>query len=314
MATAHGSNFKLYVKEQTNAETLATGDFVQLPVLSFGLTGSQALGSDDLLSAGIGRDGSDPYLETLTVGGEASVPIDTVNFGYWLKMLLGPATVTGTTDKVHVFTSGKTTLPDFTMEKAFPEVPSYDKYLGVKCGSMSFDIAPTGPANATVGLMGLGETTTTTSGAGTPTLEAPQRFYRPSSYIKKDGATLGKVTGGRANLSNNMSGVQTVRADNRIEEVDYGNFTADGDLRVRFTTNDLKTQAMAGTPCALEYGFQISPTKALKFEFPRVFLSRPGVQVSGPAGIELPISWRAAFDPTVGSMVRVTLSNQKASY
>lgn len=314
MATAYGSTFKLAVKEQTTPEVLATGNFVQLPVVSFGLSASQALNRSDLLSANLGRDGTDPYLEMIAVGGNAVVPFDVTNIGYWLKMLLGAATVTGTTDKTHVFISGKTALPAFSVEKALPEVPSYDMYLGVQAGSLSFDLAPTGPANATIALMGLNETTAAVTGAGTTTLAPIQRFFRPSGYIKKDGATLGKVTGGSVQFSNGLAPVQTIRNDNRIESIDLGTSTAGGDLRVRFADTTLKTQAVAGTPCSLEYGFAVSATKSIKFEFPRVFLSRPGIEISGPGGIELPVSWQAAFDTTIGAMMRVTLINQQAAY
>lgn len=314
MATAYGSTFKLYAKEQTDPETLATGNFVQLPVVSFGLSASQAISRADLLSAGVGRDGSGSYLETVMVQGSTVVPFDVVNIGYWLKMLLGAATVTGTTDKVHVFVSGKTSLPSFSMERALPEIPDFSMFMGVMAGSLSFDLAPSGPANATIALMGLSETTATTSGAGTPTLAAIQRFMRPSGYIKKDGATLAKVTGGSVNFTNGLSMVQTVRNDNRIDSIDLGQSTAGGNLRIRYADNTLKTQAIAGTPCALEYGFSISATKAIKFEFPRVLLSRPGVEISGPGGIELPVDWQAEYDATVGAMMRVTLSNQQASY
>jgi hypothetical protein len=314
MADARGSDFKLYVKDQTNDETLATGNFDQLPCLSFGLGASQALNRDDMLSAGIGRDGGDPYLDGLEVGGNAVVPMDTVLFGKWLKLYFGAPTSTGTTDKTHVFKSGAATLPSWTVEKAFPAVPSFDGYLGVKGNTMALDLSPTGPANATLGLMGLSETTAGASIAGTPTVTAIQRFMKPSGFIKKDGATLGKVVGGSLNFSNGMMGVRTVRPDNRMEAVDAGSTSCGGDLRIRFSDNSIKTQALAGTPCSLEYGFSITATKAISFLMPRVFLSRPRVEVNGPAGIELPVSWQASFDPTAEAMVVVTLKNQQVSY
>jgi hypothetical protein len=116
------------------------------------------------------------------------------------------------------------------------------------------------------------------------------------------------------NMSNNMSGVQTIRSDMRLEEIDFGNFTAGGDLRIRFRDNTLKTQAIASTPCSLEYSFTISATKLIKFEFAEVYLSRPGVELSGPAGLELPVTWEASFGATAGYLARVTVINQIASY
>jgi hypothetical protein len=315
MADARGSDFKLYLKAQTNAETQATGNFNQVPVLSFDLGASQALGRDDVLSAGIGRDGGDPYLEGLEVGGNAVVPMDTVHFGRWLHMLLGAPTVSGTTDYTHVFKSGAATLPNYTMEKAFPAVPSFFDYLGVKANTLAItDLSPTGPANATIGLLGLSETAGTVTAAGTPVVTQFQRFMKPTGSVKKDGVTLAKVTGGSLNYSNGMTGVRTIRADNRLEAVDEGSTSAGGDLRMRFSDNSISTQAIAGTPCSLEYGFSITATKSVAFLFPRVFLSRPRVGVNGPGGIELPVSWQAAYDMTAGCLMQVTFKTQVASY
>lgn len=314
MATARGSTFKLRIKKQTNPETLATGNFTQVPCLSFGLTGAQALGRDDLLSANQGRDGSDPYLDTITVEGSAVVPQETVNYGHWLTMLLGAPTTTGTTDLTHVWKSGATTLPSYSIEKAFPEVPAFDMFLGVQANTLSLDLTPSGPANATIGLLGLNETTASTTGAGTATYAPGQRFMKPSATITKDGVALAKVVGGSVNFSNGMTGVRTIRSDNRMEEIDVGTATAGGDLRIRFADNTLKSQAIASTPCALVYGFQISATKSIEYSFPRVFLSRPGVTVDGPGGIEMPVSWQAAWDSTAAAMMTVTLKTTATGF
>lgn len=315
MAVAHGSNFKLLLKVQTDDETLATGNFDQVPVAGdFSLTASQALNRDDLLSAGVGRDGGDPYLDALTVEGNATVPLDTVHIGRWLQLLLGAPTTTGTTDYVHLFKSGLTALPAMSIEKAFPDVPTYFMYTGVKANTLSMDMSPSGPANAQIGLLGLGETTATTSGAGTPVVTQSQRFMKPTGFITLDGTPLGKVTGGQAQFSNGMAGVRVIRSDNRLDEIDLGQSTANGSLTVRFADNTLAATAIAGTPVALNYGFTISATKSITFKFPRVFLSRPGVSVSGPGGIDMPVQWSASYDATAGYMMAVELRNAQPSY
>lgn len=314
MATAYGANAKVYLKAQTDAETPATGNYLQVPFISFGLTGAQALGQDNVLGMGAGRDVGDPYLDTITVDGSAVVPVDLVAFGHWLKLLLGLPTTTGTTDFTHVFTSGKATLPYYSIEKAYPEVPSFDRYLGVRAGTLSLDMSPSGPANATFGLMGLDETNSTTSGAGTPVATNGARLMRASSYIKKDGVSLGKVIGGSINFTNGMTPLRTIRADNRNEDIDLGSSAGNGEVRMRFADNVLKAQAMAGTPSVLTYGFAISATKSVEFEFARGFFSRPRNEISGPGGIDLTAQWMASSVATANPLLKVTLKNQVASY
>ena len=314
MAVAYGANAKCYLKRQTDDETPATGNFTQIQFMSNDFGSNQNLGEDDVLGAGIGRDGGDPFLETLTADGTLVVPLLLDSFGLILAGLFGAPTTTGTTDKTHEFRSGATALPAWSLEKAMPDVPKFDLGFGVKFNTLAVDVSPTGGATASVGLIGLGETTATTSAAGTPTILAGQRFQKPSGSIKKDGVQLARVTGGSINFSNGMAGVQTVRPDNRQENVDLGKTSASGDLRMRLADNSLYAQAIAGTPAAMAYGFQISATKSVEFQFPRTFFSRPKIGISGSQGIELPVQWRASFDTTAGYMCRVLLKNQVMSY
>jgi hypothetical protein len=53
------------------------------------------------------------------------VPVDVINIGHWLRLLLGAPTTTGTTPNyTHSFGSGAATLPSQAIEVGYPDVPT----------------------------------------------------------------------------------------------------------------------------------------------------------------------------------------------
>jgi len=313
---AQGSAFKLLAKQEVTEGTPPTGDYQQLPCYAFDLTPSQDLQNDQILSAGIGRDAGDPFLDALRVSGNGRVPVDLVNFGVWLKLALGQPTSTGTTDYTHVYTSGGVTLPTATFEKGYPDAqtPTYELLSGVRVGGFSLDFSPQGPADATLNMMGLGATTGNTSVDTTPTIATGfQRFLRKQGRVDRDGTRLGLLTAATMAFSNNFGEVRTIRDDDRLEGMDIGQATAEGTLTVRLNGPELLNDATNFVPKSLAFSYTISATKSLTFAFPRCFLSRTGIAVNGPLGIELPMRWRASGSG--GSpLMTVTLKNQVATY
>ena len=85
-------------------------------------------------------------------------------------------------------------------------------------------------------------------------------------------------------------------------------------MSVRFDGATLVAEAANGDPVGLEYGFSFVDGYALRFELPRVFLPKPKYSVTGPGGVEASFDWRAAFDDTEGTMLRVRLLNDVTTY
>lgn len=312
---ARGSRFKLYGLSETTYGTPATGNFNQLPCFSFALGGTQPLQADNVLSGSTSRDSTDPMQDVLTVAGNAVVPVDLTNFGHWLLMLFGAAADTGTTDYTHTFTSGVTTsLPSKTFEKALTDAASYFLNVGVKANTLALNFAPQGSAQATIGLIGQGETYSGASGAGTPTLPTLTRFHQHQGAITVGGSSLVNVTAASFNFSNGLEGVRTVRSDLKIAGVDEGIAAANGQITCRFTDTTLIADADASTPVSLALSYTISATQSLTFTMPRTFLDRASPAVTGPGGIEVKYNWYAAFDSGSGHMLQAVLKNQTATY
>jgi hypothetical protein len=313
---AQGASFKLYGKVETTENVVPTGNWDQMPCFSFGLGADQELSQDIILSANPNRDAADPFYGKVTVNGDARVPLDTVHFGRWLRLLMGSPTTTGTTPNyTHVFKSGSTALPSWAYEKAFPDIARYERYLGVRGNTLEVGISDTGGADATVGLIGMQELTAGTTGAGTPTVTSFARFQRPQGAIKLGGTTLAAVTGGTIRYTNDMAAVDnTIRSDDQVEGVDFGQSAGSGDLQLRFLSHTQVDLAVAKTAVSVEYSLTVNANLSISFLYPRCFLQRKGRPVEGPRGISMTLPFIASYDATSAALMVVTLKSQVATY
>lgn len=311
---AQGSAFKLYGKVEATEGTAPTGNWDQFPCFSFGLTATQDLQQDNVLSSGTTRDAGDPLYGLIRVEGTTRVPIETVHFGRWLKLLMGNPTTTGTTNYTHTFKSGATSLPSFSFEKAFPDITRYEVVKGVRANTLQVSMTPDGAAAATVGLMGLSETTGSSSGAGTPVVTSYTRFHAVNGSISKGGSALAAVTAGEFTISNDMEMVPAIRSDYAMEGIDFGQSGASGTLTLRFKDHTLRTDASNRTAVALAYALTIDANTSVTFNFPRAFLAAQGNPIEGPRGVSQQFRFVAAWDTTAATAVSVVYKNAVASY
>jgi hypothetical protein len=249
----------------------------------------------------------------VTVQGNAVAPVDLVNIGHWLRLLLGPPTTTGTNPNfIHTFGSGAAALPSNSIEIAYPDVPSFDVCTGVRANTLDLDFSPTGPANCTIGVMAQGSLRAGTSVAGTPTSAALTLFNKAQGSISRNGSALAQVTGARVNFTNNMEMVRTIRADRRIEGVDPGIGLATGQITARFAETTLLTQAQNGAAAEFGFAYTIDANRSLTITLHEVYLALAKTPIEGPAGVEASFDFRAAFNATATRMMTVVLRNQQA--
>lgn len=217
----------------------------------------------------------------------------------------------------HVFTSGGA-LPSMSMEIGHPELstPKFYRFFGCKLGTLAFDLATSGPANATIDVIAQGrQAAASTTIDGAATAFTLTRFSQSGGAIKKDGTQVGSVTGGRFNFTNNLEPVVTIRADGLIDGIDEGVAAASGSIDVRFGSDStLEDAALAETPVAFEYSFVHPLQWSLTFDMPRVFLPKPKNAIDGPGGIQASFDLQAAYDETATHMLKVTLINDVAGY
>ena len=314
MPRAIGANGRIHMIKETTYGTAPGGNWLRMPFMSIDLGAEQPLIQSDVLSAGNSRDSAAPFQDTVTVQGNAVVPIDAINIGHWLRMLFGAPTTTGTNPNfIHTFVTGAATLPSQAIEIAHPDVPNYEVCVGVRAGSLDIDFSPTGPAQATIGLMGQGSSRSSASAAGTPTSAAYTRFSKHQGSISRGGSALAQVTGARLNFSNNLEMVRTIRADRKLEGIDPGVSLITGQVTTRFENTTLLTQADTGASAEFAFAYTIDANTSLTFTVHEVYLALAKTPITGPAGVEATFDFRAAFNAAATRAMTVVLRNNQAA-
>lgn len=312
MTRAYGANAQLLGKFETLYGTPPVGNYIKLPFVSSELGSEQGLIASDLL--GQGRDPAQPIRDVIRVEGNVIVPVDLRNFGHWLKALLGEPITTGTGPYVHTFVSGVASLPSLAVEVGMPDIPAYFMNAGVRVNSLQLSFARSGAANATLNCIAQGEDRTGASGGGIPTTEALTRFNQFQGSIKRDGVSLGNVTGAQLTYSNNLERIETIRSDGKIEGADPTIAALTGNIAVRFADTILIDAATDNTPLELEFAYTINVDTALIFTAHEVYLPKPKLAVSGPGGVQASFDWQAAKATSPARMLTVALKNDVASY
>ena len=282
MPRAIGANSKLHMAVEAAYGTPPSGDWRLMPFVSCDLGAEQPFIDADVIGLAPNRDVAPPFRDIVTVQGQAVVPVDLEFIGDWLTLLLGPPTSSGADpDFENVFVSGASPLPSASIELAYPDVPNFDVIAGVRADTCEIDFSPSGAATATVGLIGQGSTRSAASSAGTPTTRDYVAFNKAQGAIRRNGALLAQITGGRLTYSNGAEIVRTIRDDLKIEGVDPG--LARAARRITVTLHETYL-ALAKTP------------------------------IQGSAGIEAAFEFRAAYNTSAGRMMTVTLRNGVESY
>jgi len=312
MARARGANAIMAAAFETTYGTPPASGYKKLPFVSSALGEEQNLIESDLL--GLGREPLPPSKDVANNEGDVVVPVDLRNFGYWLKLLLGAPTTTGAGPYTHTFVSGALALPSMAIEIGLPDVPSYGMNFGVRANTMTIQMQRSGLLNATLGLIAQGETRSASSGAGTPSEAAIERFSQGLGEIKRNGVALGNIVSAELTYSNNLGKVEVIRPDGRIEDAEPAMVAATGNVVVRFADTTLLDQAIDGTACELSFGWEIDADRSLLFTLHEVYLPRPKLPVSGPGGVQATFAFQAAKDATLQKTMTAVLVNDMATY
>lgn len=315
---AQGKQVSIFQQTEVTEGVKPTGNYRRLPVKSFSLAPTENIQTEVVLSSSAtNRDPMDPFRDFIDIAGDAVVPLDLTNIGHWLRMLLGAPTTSGTTNFTHVFRSGSNALPSAAFEKVYGDIAGANEgYLGVRANTMNLPVQPSGAADVTFGLMGLAYQANLTSAPGTPTTAAFERFNRFQGSIRRNAAALPAFMTGSISFSNAMEPVKAIRNDRRIEGIDWAEptLTFEGTVRLTAANAAIMADAIAGTPSAFDYTLTIGANKTLLVELPRMTLTPTGPRLEGPMGIDIPVRGTGSFDATAACMMRVTLTNQTASY
>ena len=313
MARAQGARSQMALAFETVYGTPPVSGFKQVPFASTSLGGEQPLLDSELL--GFGRDPMAPIKDALNADGDVVIPIDVENFGFWLKAAFGQPVTTGTTPKIHTFSSGGFTLPSMSIETQMPEVPRFAMYSGCMVDEIGWEMRRSGLLTATAKLIAQGETVAGTTAAGTLTAQTLQRFGHFNGSITRDAVAYANITSARINYKNGLERIDSIRADGKIDGLDPAKAMLSGTLEARFADLALFNQAIAGTPCTLVFTHTLSANASFTLTAHEVYLPRPRVSIEGPGGIQATFDWQAAKAVlTPFRMCTAVLTNTVASY
>lgn len=215
---------------------------------------------------------------------------------------------------VHTFKSGQQNIPSFSMETHHQNVSTFFHTLGASADSLDITFNRSGGAFANIAVMAQVEHKNTTTNRGAATNAVYETFNQFQGSIKKDGVSLGNVVTASFNFSNQFDSIETIRNDALIEGVDPTQVKIGGSIEARYGDNVLIDLASSNSTMALELGFTINAGKKIVFTFPRVFLQKPKLPVSGPGGVQGSFSWEAAYNNAEAASVVCQLYNDVASY
>ena len=301
---------------ETTEGTSPTTGYFSLPFNTHGLGEERPLESDDPI-LGQGREAQDPSYGDVTVNGSIKMPFDLRNSGFWLKGLLGAPVTTGTGTYTHTFNSTLSVLPSLSLEIGHPQLssPKFYSHAGTKLGDCEIGLSRSGGVQATINAIARKEVQASSTLDASPTALAFRKFMRGNGSVTVGGSSF-EIMSGTLKFSNGLEAYAPITPDGAISGVDEGDFTASGQLVVRFGTNNTIESAIdAETPLAFSFGWTIPSTSySLTFNLPRVFLPKKKKEVSGPRGVDISYDWQCARDATEGFLLEAVLINDVASY
>lgn len=318
MATPRGATTRLLAKAESTYGTNPGGtDWRQYgfnPPLSFGAT--QDMSQSPTIGISTNRDPQEPFRGDVTVPLSFGLPLDLTDLGFWLKMMFGAPTTSGTTNYTHVFKSGSlTALPSCSIEVGLADLARYVLYTGCKANTLAINAAPGGKPSATIGFIAQDEAESGSSVDSGPTLASGfTTFNNYQAVLNREASALSYVTDFGINFSNNVESIRDIGSGVNIREALEQDTSISGTLTERLAATTLMADAQAATYKAFQVVWTIGATQLLQIDIPRLHLQRAGKAIQGRGGISIPWAWQAEFDSASGAALVITLKNQTSSY
>jgi hypothetical protein len=263
------------------------------------------------------RDSTEPSQDVSSFGGPIVVPLDFSHLRYWLELLLGaPSTSGSSPDFVHTFNSGALMLPEATIERKLARSGGsiFLQSIGIMANRATLQASRQGGfARLSLDCTGYGEDKLSASGAGTPIAAAARDpIHAALGIYKKGGTPLGRVLEAILTYDNMLSAREEI-GDIRVSGYDFSEpAKLTGTLRVRLTDTTLFDEAVAATPHAGELLFEKSANRSLSLLMPIVRMERPPIAVEGPGFLDVTYNLRAEQDSDTAMLTAVLKGAQEA--
>ena len=303
-----GANLEIFLKEQSDFKTAATGNYNRTAVYTWPVGEEQPDEDDPLLGTlkTNTRDAIEPAPGLSTMTGSPVVPLDFSLSGVWLKSLLGAPVTTGSSpDYTHTFSSGGLVLPELTVERKMAKASGsvFIQQRGIMVNKATFNASRTGGyARLALEVMGYGEFSLGSTGAGTPVALPTRDPIAAVLGIYKIDTVQAAVLDVSLAYDNKLAERPEI-GDARVAGYDIGESTLTGTIRLRFRDTTLYEAAIAGTRHAGELSFTKSAARSLTLAMASVKLARTGVPNEGPGFIDQTFNLRAEQTASAAMLV-----------
>ncbi|GEM_PF-4399339 len=225
--------------------------------------------------------------------------------------------------KTHAFPITLTDRPSALFEAGFTDIGKYYRLLGTKLNTLGYDIGAK-EQSISCGLIGAVESTEAAAFDAAPTSYQSVRACGGGGALWNGvDASLGSLTGGKIDISNQMNGRLTVKDDRAAiaANTGYGLITQEdllikGTVQAAFDGAGAYALALAGTSSRLRIGSRAavgSDVFSLVWDIPNVEFVEKSIPIEGKSGIFADLEWMAHRD-TAGTLPLVTLTNDVAAY
>lgn len=300
--------------ESTFGADPGVADGQKVPFNSFGLVARRAKNQAQTLTGT--RHPVAPFDGNLDSSGDAVIPVDVRNFGFWLRAMFGAPTTTGTDPYTHVFKPGNV-QPSLVADLKYADPTAalmYAKHNGVKVSTFGMEIGGDGELVANLGLLGASRT----KGASAYDATAADRlsFSRFSNFqaaIEEGGASIAYVTGLSFDIDFGLDPDQYVIGGGGVRgDIPEGALGISGTLTALFQSDSLLEKAINSTESSLKATFT-SGAHSLEIFFPELQYEEADPPVNGPQGLLLELPFMAYYnDNSDTSSLKVTLVNDQA--
>jgi hypothetical protein len=292
---------------------IASGEMVSLPFNDESLGSEEEMINPQTITGT--RFGVEPAFGNISVQGAVTVPLDVRNFGYWLRMILGDPSTSGSGTYTHTFNPA-TTIPSASVEIGYDDITVYRPFTGVKANSMSMSFQKSIELVANIDIMGKSEAAAAGSSiAISPKTLVFDRFNAKGVSLKKGGATITTVRKVDLTIRNELAtDIFCIDGTGFRHSLPETNFVVEGSIEVLFEDSTIYNEAVNGTETSLQITLA-SGTNSLVFDVYELKFPRKPPTSSGSAPVFLELPFIAYYqDNAQGVPFRATLINNVANY
>lgn len=310
MTQAIGSKARwTYVQETAWGTTPTTPTMKALAAATYG----ESMGAqiEELRSNAINSARSVQAVRGGNIDASGSVPFELsiVGMGTMLKNTLGTNVTSGSGTYTHTMKRGA--LPaGLTLEKGFTDIGQYMAFTGSRINRMSMSLGPQGLATGSFDFMAKGvSASTTTLGEPAAVTHAPI-VHHEAAFL--EGGVAAQVLNFSIDITNNISEVRAIGSRYRAG-LPEGIGEATGQITFMFEDVTKYNKWFNETQTALQLTYTVTGG-SLAILLPAVkFFGSAVPALQSEQGVVIPMTFRAIYDSTEATDVKITLTNSEAA-